>query len=180
MLPAAGVMAVCGERLVFFLLGEGWEPASQLMATSAGLAISMTVALPARWILLADRNHQKLRIDSILQFSILLGVLAGSLLWGIQGSMSLNAIIVGPLAALASWMLLNSQFRRIFVTRVVPLALVLTAVPALLVYCVGLMTQSDFTFVASSAAIAAFTSIIALVLIRRRPRRSRLASGSTL
>lgn len=172
MLPAAGVMAACGQRLVLFLLGEGWEPASELMSTSAGLAISMTIALPARWILISDRSHRKLRIDSMLQFSILVGVLVGSVLWGIHGSMSLNAIIVGPLAAIASWMLLDVQFRRAFFTTVVPLVFTLIAIPALSVHLIGLVTPSDFIFFISSAAIAACTSVIALVLIRSKPRHS--------
>lgn len=168
MLPATGVVAVCGERLVLVILGAGWEPAGSLMSVSAGLAISMTVALPGRWILISERNHGKLRVDSAMQFSLLFGVLTGSLLWGIQGSMYLNAVIIAPLTALGTWMLLPSQFRQPFWAGILPLATILTAIPATVTIGLNYVVESDLVFVAASAVVALVTTAGALTLLLKR------------
>lgn len=167
MLPIAGVMAICGERLVALLLGSGWHASGTLMATSAGLAISMTIALPARWVLIATRDKYKLRVDSLLQYSLLFGVLAGSLLWGLPGSMAFNALILGPLAAVTEWMILPPDFRRAFARRILPLACVLTVVPATLTWLVGYAGTSEIVYIALACAITVTTIGATLMLLRK-------------
>lgn len=170
MLPITGAVAVCGERLVRLILGPDWEPAASLMAASAGLAISMTVALPARWILIAERNHLRLRIDSAMQFATLIGVFAGSVWWGLQGSMWVNAVVVGPLAAIVAWCLLDYQYRLLFLRMILPLAIILTGLPALTTAILDSLVSSDINFIAASFAVATLTTIAANVLLLRRLR----------
>lgn len=168
MLPTTAVVGVCGERLVFVILGAGWEPAASLMSASAGLAISMTLALPGRWILIAERNHKKLRIDSAMQYSLLLGVLIGSFLWGLQGSMSLNAVIIAPLTALTAWLLLPNQFRRPFWTEILPLAAILSAIPAAITFGLNYVIESDPMFIVASTLVALLSTAGALTLVLKR------------
>jgi O-antigen/teichoic acid export membrane protein len=168
MLPVAGVMAVCGERVVALLLGPSWHASGALMASSAGLAISMTVALPARWILIARRNEYKLRLDSLLQYALLLGVLAGAILWGLTGSMAFNALLLGPLTAATEWMLLPRDFRQAFLKRIVPLTSILTIVPAVLTWSVGLMDMPELLYIALAFVISVSTTGVALILLRKK------------
>lgn len=167
MLPLAGAMAVAGESVVSLLLGPSWTSAGTLMAASAGLAISMTVALPARWILIVKRSQSKLRVDSLLQYSLLVGVLAGSLLWGLPGSMVLNAMLIGPAAAVLEWMLLPRNYRSEFFRTILPWTVALTAIPALLTWSIGQLELKEITYVGCAMFITFCTSIVALILQRK-------------
>lgn len=167
MLPLAGTMAVAGENMVSLLLGPDWDSAGALMASSAGLAISMTVALPARWILIVKRSRSKLRVDSLLQYSLLVGVLAGSLLWGLPGSMAVNALLVGPATAVIEWMLLPRVYRSQFLKVILPWTAALTVAPAALTFSITLINLEEITFVTMVLLITACTTVFALIVQRR-------------
>jgi len=132
LLPLSAALGAVGPELVALLLGPGWQSTGQLMALSAGLAVSMTVALPARWLLLAARDSARLRVDSLLQLSLLVGCAVGALLWGLPGSLVINAVFLGPLIAVVDWMLLPASARRYFWRRAAPLAVVVSVVPFVL------------------------------------------------
>ncbi|MGG6380033.1 oligosaccharide flippase family protein [Paenarthrobacter sp. NEAU-H11] len=167
MLPLTGTMAVAGEKVVSLLLGPGWESAGELMAASAGLAISMTVALPARWILIARRNSGKLKLDSLLQYSLLVGVLVGSVVWGLPGSLVLNATLLGPAAAVAEWMLLSRTYRAEFLKTVLPWTAALTILPALAMVMTDFIGLDGTAYVAMAVVIAVSTSAAGLLVQRK-------------
>lgn len=167
MLPTAGVMVICGERLVSVVLGGEWRPAGTIMAVSAGLAVSMTISLPARWLLIVGRDRTALRIDSALQFALLFGVLVGSLLWGLPGSMAINALVVGPATAIVEWMLLPNRFRRAFWKSVLPTAVSLTAIPAGLSVLLDFINLESIVYIAGCIMLAGLTTCVGVYLVHR-------------
>ena len=178
LLPLSAALGAVGPELTALLLGPGWQATGQLMALSAGLAVSMTVALPARWLLLAARDSARLRIDSLLQLSLLVGCAVGALLWGLPGSLLLNAVFLGPLIAIVDWMLLPAPARRYFWRRAAPLALVISLVPFVLA--TGLRALSTARFDAEplftlfgGLLLGAFTTAFAYAILVRSKRRQR-------
>lgn len=166
MIPASGALVVLGPALINVLLGPAWHEAGALVALSAGLAVSMTLALPARWYLMASRHRKLLGIDSLLQFSILGGCFIGCLYWGVFGAMSVNAFIVGPLVAIIEWMLLPKFLLRSFFIQLVPLAAVLFAIPAMSAVLLQSAIHAEVVEVVGGLTIASVVSVASLLVHR--------------
>lgn len=177
LLPLSAALGAVGPELTALLLGPGWQATGQLMAISAGLAVSMTVALPARWLLLAARDSTRLRVDSALQLSLLAGCAIGALLWGLPGSLLINAVFLGPLIAVVDWMLLPAPARRYFWRRAAPLAVLMSLVPFLLATGLRALNTAQFTgnplvTLIGGLLCGLLTTAVAYAVLARSPRRA--------
>jgi O-antigen/teichoic acid export membrane protein len=172
LLPMSAALGAVGPELASLLLGPGWEATGRLMAVSAGLAVSMTVALPARWLLLASRNSGRLRIDSVLQLSLLGGCAAGALIWGLPGSLTINAAFLGPLIAVVDWMMLPAPSRRYFWLRAAPIAVSVSVIPFLLASGLRGFSSDPITILIGGLLGGAITTAVAYsLLLRSKSRR---------
>jgi O-antigen/teichoic acid export membrane protein len=175
LLPLSAALGAVGPELTALLLGPGWQATGQLMAISAGLAVSMTVALPARWLLLAARDSARLRVDSALQLSLLAGCAIGALLWGLPGSLIINAVVLGPLIAIVDWMLLPPPARRYFWRRAAPLAVLVSLIPFVLATALRELSAARFnadplvTLLGGLLCGVLTTAVAYAILARRRP-----------
>lgn len=167
MLPAAVAVGVVGPQLTEVLLGDGWSVTGDIMALSAGLAISMTVALPARWALLASRDRAKLRVDAVLQFSLLAGCAIGALAWGVTGAMAVNAWVVGPVIAIVEWALVGGPAFRYFLRRALPLAAVLGLVTLGAAHLAILPATGALAITALGLGAGVLCTVAAAVLVPR-------------
>ncbi len=131
--PGATILGCLQTTVSDALFGPAWAEAGRLLGFFALLTIWLVIALPARWFYLATGNAGRLRIDSVLQITMLAGVAIGVAWGGLRGSVAINATVVGPLIALVEWAMmpereLRSMLWRVFVPVAATLALV-TAAP---------------------------------------------------
>lgn len=166
--PLSVIVAALGPRITSLLLGSGWSVAGNLMILSGGLAVAMTVALPARWSLVALRNSKALAVDASLQYLILVGCGVGALLWGITGALAVNAWLISPLIAIVDWQMLPANVRGLFIRRVVPLTIGLAALSAGGIYLIGVLVHDDLIAIFCGIALYVLIVLSAVFLLRRR------------
>jgi hypothetical protein len=128
----------------------------------------MTVALPARWSLVALRNFKALAVDASLQYLVLVGCAIGAILWGINGALAVNAWLISPLIALVDWRMLPTNVRGLFLKRVLPQTLGLVAVSALGISLIIGLVQDNLAAILSGIALYISIVVIAYFAFRRR------------
>lgn len=131
LLPAVVVVSLSGPTVVAVLLGPGWTTAGGLMMLSVGLAISTVLSTPARWVILARRKNRALRIDSYMQMASLASVAIGAALGGLETAMAATSLIVAPISTFILWRLVGGVLNKLFLTKLLPLALCVTLTAAL-------------------------------------------------
>jgi O-antigen/teichoic acid export membrane protein len=168
LVPICAGLGIAGESVVLIILGNDWTATARIMLPSAFLSLSLILATPARWALLASRKTGPLRVDALLQFCLLGGVILGALLWGLAGAVWLNAILVGPICAIVAWLLLPPPCRRVLWTAALPFTVMVGGITAIGAVLLGLLAPGPMTFVCLSLGWSLLVTTVLLTLAWRR------------
>lgn len=171
MLPMVAAVGISGPVLVGWLLGPDWLGTASLSLWMSALCVSLVLALPARWMLLAQRNKRRLGIDALLQFATLAGCLFGAYSWGLQGAVAFNALVVSPIVTVALWMMVPEGGFRTLVTLVLPyaaFALLPVALSALACACLGTGSEWGAVFSCSTALITGGIGLLSVFKSAKR------------
>ncbi|MFS4506281.1 oligosaccharide flippase family protein [Clavibacter sp. Sh2141] len=168
--PFALAVSLSGPHLVEVLLGEEWRTAGALMPLSWGLAASMIVAIPARWALVAGHHSRALTVDAVLNYTVLAGVVVGALTGGLAGVLVINSFLVSPAITVTAWCMLGAAPRRLFLTRLLPMAVLLGGATAAACILVGALVESSLVEAVLDLTMGGLIAGVAFVVIQRRRR----------
>ena len=171
--PFALAVSLSGPALVEVLLGPEWRTAGSLMPLSWGLAVSMIVAIPARWALVAGRHSRALTVDAVLNYTVLAGVVVGALVGGLPGVLVINSFVVSPVITVVAWCMLGAGPRRLFLTRLLPVSAGLGAVTAAGCAVVGASVPSSLAEAVLDLGIGGLVAVVSFVVILRGRRTAR-------
>ncbi|MWJ77920.1 hypothetical protein DOU01_00615 [Clavibacter michiganensis subsp. michiganensis] len=170
--PFALAISLSGPHLVQVLLGDEWRTAGALMPLSWGLAASMIVAIPARWALVAGHHSRALTVDAVLNYTVLAGVVVGALTGGLAGVLVINSFVVSPAITITAWCMLGSVPRRLFLARLLPMAIGLGGLTALVCIVVGEFVDSSLVETVLDLGMGGMIAVLAFAVIMRRRRRA--------
>ena len=142
------------------------------MPLSWGLAASMIVAIPARWALVAGHHSRALTVDAVLNYTVLAGVVVGALTGGLAGVLVINSFIVSPAITITAWCMLGAVPRRLFLARLLPMAIGLGGLTALVCIVVGELVDSSLVETVLDLGMGGIIAVLAFAVIMRRRRRA--------
>jgi len=174
--PPIVVVCLLGHDIVHVLLGDSWAATGTMLQLSIGLGLSALLALPARWQLIAERRTGALRVDALMQLSILAGVAVGAVLWGANGAVAFNSFFVGPVIGFVAWTLLRRPVRGMVFSVMLPTMAAMGVLTAALTLVVS--TLSDDSVVTCVLGVLALLlaeglAVLSLLWYKRAQRTNR-------